>query len=179
MTATRRLAAILSRRCSGIFAADRRRTKKGRTSGSRHFLPTRRSESQGASRAHRKEHRRRNAGRVREHRGCGALCRRDPAGMNDCNTDIPANKRISFRMGINLGDVIVEPDDIFGDGVNIAARLEALAEPGGICISRTVHDHISDKTSHIRSRTSGSKASRTLLVRCTSIAFGLTRSPKL
>src|SRR6266436_9923751 len=66
-------------------------------------------------------------------------------GMNDCNTDTPEDKRISFRMGINLGDVIVEPDDIFGDGVNLAARLEALAEPGGICISRTVHDHIGER----------------------------------
>ena len=66
-------------------------------------------------------------------------------GMNGCNTGIPEKKRISFRMGINLGDVIVEPDDIFGDGVNIAARLEALAEPGGICISRTVHDHIGER----------------------------------
>ena len=66
-------------------------------------------------------------------------------GMNDSNIDISEDKRISFRMGINLGDVIVEPDDIFGDGVNLAARLEALAEPGGICISRTVHDHISER----------------------------------
>src|SRR5262249_26082447 len=48
-------------------------------------------------------------------------------------------------VGINLGDVIVEDGDIFGDGVNVAARLEALAEPGGICISRTVRDHIRDK----------------------------------
>ena len=66
-------------------------------------------------------------------------------GMNDSNIDISEDKRISFRMGINLGDVIVEPDDIFGDGVNIAARLETLAEPGGICISRTVHDHIGER----------------------------------
>ena len=66
-------------------------------------------------------------------------------GMIDRNTDAPEDKRISFRMGINLGDVIVEPEDIFGDGVNIAARLEALAEPGGICISRVVRDQIRDK----------------------------------
>ena len=50
----------------------------------------------------------------------------------------PAQTRIDFRIGVNLGDVIIDGDDIFGDGVNIAARLEAMAEPGGICISRTV-----------------------------------------
>jgi adenylate cyclase len=66
-------------------------------------------------------------------------------GMIDNNADIPEDKRISFRIGVNLGDVIVEPEDIFGDGVNIAARLEALAEPSGICISRVVRDQIRDK----------------------------------
>jgi adenylate cyclase len=66
-------------------------------------------------------------------------------GMSERNTDIAEDKRISFRIGINLGDVIVELDDIFGDGVNIAARLEALAEPGGICISRTVYDHVGER----------------------------------
>ena len=55
--------------------------------------------------------------------------------MFDRNVDTPEDKRISFRMGVNLGDVIVEPEDIFGDGVNIAAPLEGLAEPGGICVS--------------------------------------------
>jgi TolB-like protein/class 3 adenylate cyclase/Tfp pilus assembly protein PilF len=61
---------------------------------------------------------------------------------------IPEDRRIRFRIGINLGDVIVEDDDIFGDGVNIAARLEALAEPSGICISGTVYDQIRDKLSY-------------------------------
>jgi TolB-like protein/class 3 adenylate cyclase len=65
--------------------------------------------------------------------------------MAERNADVPTERRIEFRIGINLGDVIVEEHDIFGDGVNIAARLEALAEPGGICISRTVRDHIRDK----------------------------------
>src|ERR1700730_8207267 len=65
--------------------------------------------------------------------------------MIDRNANVPEDKRISFRVGVNLGDVIVEPEDIFGDGVNIAARLEALAEPGGICISRVVRDQIRDK----------------------------------
>ena len=68
--------------------------------------------------------------------------------MIDRNADISEDKRISFRIGINLGDVIVEPEDIFGDSVNIAARLEALAEPGGICISRTVRDHIGERLSY-------------------------------
>ena len=68
--------------------------------------------------------------------------------MIDRNADIPEDKHISFRIGVNLGDVIVEDHDIFGDGVNIAARLEALAEPGGICISRTVREQIRDKLSY-------------------------------
>ena len=59
-----------------------------------------------------------------------------------------AERRIRFRIGINLGDVIAERDDIFGDGVNVAARLEALAEPGGICISRMVRDQIRDKLAY-------------------------------
>ena len=66
-------------------------------------------------------------------------------GMADRELDVPNERRIRFRIGVNLGDVIVENNDIFGDGVNVAARLEALAEPGGICISRTVRDQIRDK----------------------------------
>jgi adenylate cyclase len=66
-------------------------------------------------------------------------------GMIDRELEVPDEGRIRFRIGINLGDVIVEERDIFGDGVNVAARLEALAEPGGICISRTVRDQIRDK----------------------------------
>src|SRR5262245_35186001 len=65
--------------------------------------------------------------------------------MVDRNTDIAEDKRITFRIGVNLGDVIADGGDIYGDGVNVAARLEALAEPGGICISGTVWDHIRDK----------------------------------
>jgi TolB-like protein/class 3 adenylate cyclase len=65
--------------------------------------------------------------------------------MIDRNADVPEDRRIRFRIGVNLGDVIVEPGDIFGDDVNIAARLEALAEPGGICISRAVRDRIGER----------------------------------
>jgi adenylate cyclase len=65
--------------------------------------------------------------------------------MAEANAAIPQEKRIEFRVGINLGDVIVEGEDIFGDGVNIAARLERLVEPGGICVSRVVRDQVRDK----------------------------------
>ena len=61
------------------------------------------------------------------------------------NADVPADKRIEFRIGINLGDIIIDEGDIYGDGVNVAARLEALAEPGGICVSRVVRDQVRDK----------------------------------
>jgi len=61
------------------------------------------------------------------------------------NDEMPDNKRMEFRIGINLGDIIVEGERIYGDGVNIAARLEDLADPGGICISRTIYDQIEDK----------------------------------
>jgi adenylate cyclase len=66
-------------------------------------------------------------------------------GMVEREPAVPDERRIRFRIGINLGDVIAERDDIYGDGVNIAARLEALAEPGGVCISRVVRDQIRDK----------------------------------
>lgn len=61
------------------------------------------------------------------------------------NAELPENRRMQFRIGINLGDVIEEGDKIYGDGVNIAARLEALADPGGVCISKTAFDHIESK----------------------------------
>jgi adenylate cyclase len=66
-------------------------------------------------------------------------------GMIDREPKTPDERQIRFRIGVNLGDVIAEDGDIFGDGVNVAARLEALAEPGGICISRTVREQIRDK----------------------------------
>ncbi len=66
-------------------------------------------------------------------------------GMSDRNRTVPDDSRIEFRIGINLGDVIIEGDDILGDGVNIAARLEAMAEPGGIFVSRAIRDSIRDK----------------------------------
>jgi adenylate cyclase len=66
-------------------------------------------------------------------------------GVAERQTDVAEDQRIRFRIGINIGDVIIEDDDIYGDGVNVAARLEALAEPGGICVSRTVYNHARNK----------------------------------
>src|SRR5438067_1646364 len=66
-------------------------------------------------------------------------------GATARNAGLPPDQHIAYRIGINSGDIIVEPDDIYGDGVNIAARLEALAEPGGIVVSRSVRDHVRDR----------------------------------
>jgi class 3 adenylate cyclase len=68
-------------------------------------------------------------------------------GMAERNTDVPADRRIQFRIGINVGDIIIDGGDIFGDGVNVAARLETLANPGGIMVSSVVHDQVRDKLS--------------------------------
>src|SRR5271165_6112733 len=66
-------------------------------------------------------------------------------GMVERNVQVEPTKRIELRMGINVGDIIKDGDDIFGNGVNVAARLEAIADNGGICISRQVLDQIEDK----------------------------------
>jgi class 3 adenylate cyclase len=66
-------------------------------------------------------------------------------GMAERNAATPEVERIEFRIGVNLGDVIIDDGDIFGDGVNIAARLEALAEPGGICLSAAAHEQVRDR----------------------------------
>jgi adenylate cyclase len=66
-------------------------------------------------------------------------------GIGERNSDMPPTSRIEFRMGINVGDVVVEDGDIFGDGVNVAARLEGLAEPGGICVSARVQEDVAGR----------------------------------
>src|ERR1700730_17081027 len=73
---------------------------------------------------------------------CAVEVQREMAARN---ADVPAERRIDFRIGVNLGDIIIDENDIFGDGVNVAARLEAVAEPGGICVSRVVRDQVRDK----------------------------------
>src|SRR5512135_300876 len=68
-------------------------------------------------------------------------------GMAERNASVPTDQRLDFRIGINLGDIIIDGDDIYGDGVNVAARLQALAEPGEICVSKVVRDQVLDKLS--------------------------------
>jgi class 3 adenylate cyclase len=92
-------------------------------------------------------------------------------GMIERNAEVPPEKRIEFRVGIHQGDIIIDGDDMFGDGVNVAARLEGLAEPGGICVSGRVQedargmpfpaaDRIDLAPSDIQSRRSGDRRSR-------------------
>ena len=73
---------------------------------------------------------------------CAVELQRTMALRND---GVLKERRIEFRIGFNLGDVIIEDEDIYSDGVNVAARLEALSEPGGICVSRVVRDQVRDK----------------------------------
>ena len=66
-------------------------------------------------------------------------------GMATQNTDVPDDQKIEYRIGIHIGDIIIDDDDIFGDGVNIAARLEGIAEPGGVCISDDAYRQVRGK----------------------------------
>ena len=68
--------------------------------------------------------------------------------MCERNTDVSQEKQIEFRMGINVGDIIIDGTDMWGDGVNVAARLEAMAEPGGICISGRVQEDVRRQARH-------------------------------
>lgn len=145
MTSTRRLAAILAADVAGysrLMGADEEGTHE-RVRGHLRDLVNPKI----------KEHR----GRIVKNTGDGMLAEFSSVieavrcavelqrGMADRIMETVEDRRITFRIGINLGDVIAEEDDIYGDGVNVAARLEALAEPGGICISRVVRDQIRDK----------------------------------
>src|ERR1700748_2301704 len=67
------------------------------------------------------------------------------AVMAERNEDVPVDRRMQFRIGVNLGDILIEGEDILGDGVNIAARLEGIAEAGGVCISSSAYDQVQGK----------------------------------
>ena len=148
MTATRRLAAILAADVAGysrLMEADEESTHERLRAHRRELVDPKIGE---------------HSGRIVKNTGDGMLAEfasvvdavRCAAELQraiiDREATLPEDRRIRFRIGINLGDVIVEDDDIFGDGVNIAARLEALAAPGGICISRVVRDQIRDKLAY-------------------------------
>jgi adenylate cyclase len=148
MAATRRLAAILAADVSGysrLMGVDEEGTHERLSAHRRHLVDPKINEHHG---------------RIVKNTGDGVLvefasvvdavrCAAEiQRAMIDQDPEIAEDRRIRFRVGINLGDIIVDGDDIFGDGVNIAARLEALAQPGGICISRVVRDQIRDKLPH-------------------------------
>ena len=148
MTATRRLAAILAADVAGysrLMGADEEGTHERLKAHRRELVEPK----IGA-----------HSGRIVKTTGDGILaefasvvdavrCAAEwQRGMIDREAGVSEDRRIRFRIGINLGDVIVEDGDIFGDGVNVAARLEALAEPGGICISRIVRDQIRDRLAY-------------------------------
>jgi adenylate cyclase len=145
MTATRRLAAILAADVAGysrLMGADEEGTHERLKAVRRQLVDPKIKEHQG---------------RIVKTTGDGLLaefpsvvdavrCAAEvQRAMIDREPEATEDRQLRFRIGINLGDVMIDRDDIFGDGVNIAARLEALAEPGGICVSRTVRDHIRDK----------------------------------
>ena len=144
-TATRRLAAILAADVAGysrLMGADEEGTHERLKAHLREVVDTKI-----------REHR----GRIVKTTGDGVLaefasvvdavrCADEiQRGMSDRDLDLAEERRLRFRIGVNLGDVIADGDDIYGDGVNIAARLEALAAPGSICVSGTVRDHIGDR----------------------------------
>jgi TolB-like protein/class 3 adenylate cyclase len=145
LTATRRLAAILAADVAGysrLMGADEEGTHERLKAHLRELIDPKIAEHRG---------------RIVKNTGDGLLaefasvvdavrCAEEiQRGMIDREPEVPEERRIRFRIGVNLGDVIAEGEDIFGDGVNIAARLEALAEPGGIWVSRMVHDQVRDK----------------------------------
>ncbi len=145
MASTRRLAAILAADVAGysrLMGADEEGTHERLKTHLRELIEPKIREYQGRIVKNTGDGLLAEFGSVVDAVRCAAEVQR---GMIDRNGDEVDERRIQFRIGINLGDVIADSDDIFGDGVNIAARLEALAEPGGICISRTVRDQIRDK----------------------------------
>jgi adenylate cyclase len=148
MTATRRLAAILAADVAGysrLMGADEEGTHERLKAHRRELVDLKISE---------------HSGRIVKTTGDGMLvefpsvvdavrCAAEvQRAMIDREAGVPEDRRIRFRIELNLGDIIAEGGDIFGDGVNVAARLEALAEPGGICISRMVRDQIRGKLAY-------------------------------
>jgi adenylate cyclase len=145
MTSTRRLAAILAADVAGysrLMGADEEGTHERLKMHLRELIDPKIREHQGRIVKNTGDGMLVEFASVVDAVRCAAEVQR---GMMGRNAEQSRDQRIDFRIGINLGDVIVEEHDIFGDGVNVAARLEGLAEAGGICISRSVRDQIRDK----------------------------------
>jgi len=145
MTATRRLAAILAADVAGysrLMGADEEGTHERLKGHLRELVEPKIAEHRGRIVKNTGDGFLAEFGSVVDAVRCAVEIQR---GMANREPDMAEERRIRFRIGVNLGDVIVEEHDIFGDGVNVAARLEGLAEPGGICVSRMVRDQIRDK----------------------------------
>ena len=95
-----------------------------------------------ARRPHLQKHRGRCAGRVPSASDAVQCAVEVQGALTESNRTLPEDQHTELRIGISLGDVIVEGDDLYGRGVNVAARLEGIAEPGGICVSGNVHEHV-------------------------------------
>ena len=100
-------------------------------------------------------------------------------GMATRNRSVRPDRRLAFRIGLNLGDVIVQNGDLYGDGVNVAARLEALAEPGGICLSASAHEQVQDKIAAVRFEALGDQRVKNIArpVRAFRVALDLVGPP--
>jgi adenylate cyclase len=145
MASTRRLAAILAADVAGysrLMGADEQGTHERLKAHLRELVDPKIKEHRGRTVKNTGDGLLAEFPSVLDAVRCAAEIQR---GMIDREPEAPEERRIRFRIGVNLGDVIVEEHDIFGDGVNIAARLEGLAEPGGLCVSRVVHDQVRDK----------------------------------
>jgi TolB-like protein/class 3 adenylate cyclase/Flp pilus assembly protein TadD len=144
-TATRRLAAILAADVAGysrLMGADEEGTHERLRAHLRELVDPKIKEHHGRTVKHTGDGVLAEFPSVVDAVRCAVEVQR---GMIDREPEVREERRIRFRIGVNLGDMLVEEHDIFGDGVNVAARLEALAEPGGICVSRMVRDQIQDK----------------------------------
>jgi adenylate cyclase len=102
---------------------------------------------------------------------CAVEIQRGMAGRNHA---APHDRQLAFRIGVNLGDVIVQNDDLYGDGVNVAARLEALAEPGGICLSASAYEQVQGKIAAVRFEDLGEQRVKNIArpVRAYRVGFG-------
>src|SRR5215831_18776778 len=149
MTATRRLAAILAADVAGysrLMGADEEGTHERVKAHLRELVNPKINEHRGRIVKNTGDGFLADFASVVDAVRCSVEIQR---GMAERELEVPEEQRIRFRIGVNLGDVIVEQHDIFGDGVNVAARLEAMSEPGGLCISRMVRDQIRDKFPYV------------------------------